>query len=393
MRGRAVPLLLLLTGVLLVAAGVVILLERSRSPVAAPTVTSAPPAAPGAAPAPPPAPATTPLDTLVRQLQGFVERERGLTFKTPVKVSLLDDAAFGARVLQTDDEDREEIERAQLVLRAMGLLSRDVDLVKTVEGFVAAGVVGLYDPETKELVVRGGELSPSVRVTLVHELTHALEDQHFNLDRKDLGDEASLGFSALVEGSALRLDEAYKRSLSPAERAQARKEESAQVDRVPPNVPEVVQAALGFPYVFGEDVVSALLKTGGNTRLDAAFADPPSSTEQVLDPRRYLNEDEPRAVPVPRADLPAFDDGEIGQLFLLLMLRSELGLNVARDAAEGWGGDRYVAWRQGELTCVRMDFVMDNPAENDELVKALSDWAQRRKGSASSAGASLTTCG
>ncbi len=322
-----------------------------------------------------------------------MERERGLTFKTPVKVSLLDDAAFRARALQTDDEDREEIEKAQLILRAMGLLPRDVDLVKTVESFVAAGVVGLYETDTKELFVRGGELSPGVRVTLVHELTHALEDQHFNLDRKDLGDEADLGFSALAEGSAIRLEEAYLRSLSPDERGQVRKEENAQNDRVPPNVPPVVQVALGFPYAYGPDVVSAVLKTGGNARLDAAFADPPSSTEQVLDPRRYLNEDKPRAVPVPRADLPAFDDGEIGQLFLLLMLRSELGLDVARDAAEGWGGDRYVAWRQGERTCVRMDFVMDNPAENDELVKALGDWARRRKGSASTAGASLTTCG
>lgn len=392
---RLAPLLFLPVGLLLIIFGLALLFgsaPEDATSEAAPGTTAPPRATPqpGAAPAPAPG---SPLDVLVRELQGFVERERGLTFKTPVKVTLLADADFRAKVVATDDESRKEAEKAQFVLRAMGLLGRDVDLVKAVQDFAGAGIVGFYDPETKELAVRGGSLTPTVKVTLAHELTHALEDQHFNLDRKDLGDEADYGFSALAEGSALRVEDAYLRSLSAGERAQARKEEDIQAESIPDDLPPVVGIAFGFPYIQGPEVVSAVLKAGGNSRLNAAFAKPPLSTEQVLDPRKYLNGDQPRPVPVPRADGTAFDDGEIGELFLRLMLSSELPLSAARDAAEGWGGDRYVAWRDGDRTCVRMDFVMDTPSDADELAKALREWSTRRRRGAAAAGTSLTTCG
>jgi hypothetical protein len=396
MRRKVAPLLVLTSALLLVLATMTLVFDwaSSSEDSVAPSTTTSTTAAPGSSPTTEAAPGPgSPLEVLVRELQGFVERERGLTFKTPVKVSLLDDAAFRAKVTQIDDDDRKEIEKAQAILRAMGLLDRGVDLAKAVQDFAGAGVAGLYDPETEELVVRGGELSPSVRVTLAHELTHALEDQRFNLDRKDLGDEADYGFSALAEGSALRVEEAYLRSLSADERARARREENVQAGKIPDNVPPVVQFAFAFPYVYGPDVVSALLKAGGNGRLDAAFAKPPASTEQVIDPRRYLDDDQPRAVAVPRAEKDPFDDGEVGQLFLLLMLRSELSDATARAAAEGWGGDRYVAWRDGQRTCVRMDFVMDTPSETDELVQALREWAGKRRGAATATGPSLTTCG
>jgi len=395
MKRLVAPLLGLPILLLLILAGLTLAFDLA-SPAEGPAAKSPTSAttAPASQPAPAPAAAPgSPLDVLVRQLQGFVERERGLSFKAPVKVSILDDAAFRAKVTAIDDEDRKEIEKAQAILRAMGLLGRDVDLVKAVQDFGGAGIAGIYDPETDELAVRGGELTPSVRVTLAHELTHALEDQQFNLGRKDLGDEADYGFAALVEGSALRVEDAYLRSLSADERARARKEEGVQADKIPDNLPPVVSFAFGFPYAYGPDVVSAVLKAGGNARLDAAYGNPPASTEQVIDPRRYLVGDQPRTVPVPRAEGAAFDDGEIGQFFLFLMLRSELSDDAARDAAEGWGGDRYVAWRDGDRTCVRMDFVMDNPSENDELVKALRDWAGKRKGTAGAAGSSVTTCG
>ncbi len=397
MRRLVAPLLGLPIILLLILAGLTLAFDWASSAEdppatsAATSTTTAPASSPTTAQAAAPG---SPLDTLARQLQGFVERERGLSFKAPVKVSVLDDAAFRAKVTEIDDEGRKDIEESQAVLRGMGLLGRDVDLVKSVRDFAGASVLGVYDPETDELVVRGGEqLTPLVRLTLAHELTHALDDQRFNLDRKDLGDEADYGFAALVEGSALRVEDAYQRSLSSDDRARARKEESAQAGTIPDNIPPVVAFAFGFPYAYGPDLVSAVVEAGGNARLDAAFAKPPASTEQAIDPRRYLGNDQPRSVPVPRADGAAFDEGEIGQFFLFLMLRSELSDNAARDASVGWGGDRYVAWRDGERTCVRMDFVMDNPSENDELVKALRSWAGKRKGTASAAGSSVTTCG
>jgi hypothetical protein len=98
-------------------------------------------------------------------------------------------------------------------------------------------------------------------------------------------------------------------------------------------------------------------------------------------------------VPSPPADGTAFDDGEIGELFLSLMLASDLDEDEAREAAEGWGGDHYVAWRDGDRTCVRMTFVMDTPADTAELSEALAAWAEERGEGADADGTTLRTCG
>lgn len=338
------------------------------------------------------APAAESIEAVVPTIAAFVEKERGLKFKSPVKVTLLPDAEFEKRVTEPDAQDQEEVEHAEAVLKAMGLLKPDVDLAAVVESFTVGAVLGFYDPKTKELVVRGARPTPFVRSVLSHELLHALEDQHFGLDREDLGDEAFLGFQALAEGSAARIEDRYRQSLSKADRRAADREERTLGGNVP-DAPEVVQVIFAFPYSYGPDLVDAIVKAGGQPRFDAAYADPPASSEQVLDPQRYIKADMPKAVPAPAADAKVIDDGEIGQLFLALMLRSELRDDDARDAADGWGGDHYVAWKDGTRTCVRMDFVMDTPADTSELTAALAVWAAGRPRSATATGTSLRTCG
>lgn len=332
------------------------------------------------------------IQDVVPAIQAFVEKARGLTFKHPVDVTLLDDEAFEARVTESDEEDVEETEHAQAVLQAMGLLDDDVDLGAIVRSFTAGAVLGFYDPESKELVVRGARPTPFVRSVLAHELLHALEDQNFDLNRDDLGDEAFFGFRALAEGSAVRIEERYRQSLTRAERRAAGREERSRGGNVA-DVPEVVQIIFGFPYAYGPDMVAAIERAGGKARLDAAFADPPASSEHVIEPDRYLQGDKPKPVPTPQADGVAFDDGEIGQLFLVLMLQAGIDDDDALAAADGWGGDHYVAWKDAGRTCMRMDFVMDTPADTAQLSTALAEWAAERKGAAVATATSLRTCG
>ena len=372
------------------AAGVVGVVRHESSPerARATAPTTSPPTT--AAPA---SPALSRLDAVVAELRAFVERERGLAFKRPVKVALLDDAAFNARVVSKDPEVREDVADSQGVLQAMGLLPPGIDLWTAVVGFVEESALGFYDATTDELVVRGAEPTPYVRTTLVHELTHALEDQHFDLHRPDLGDEAALGFEALVEGSALRIEARYLASLPAAERRQVAEAERADGAGPDGEVPAVVEEGFGFAYIHGPALVRSIVGAGGQARLNRAYAEPPLSSEQVLHPVRYLLGDRPRPALTPEADRPAFDDGEIGELFLVLMLDARLGRAQAVEAAGGWGGDRYVAWKEGPRSCVRASFAMDTPADTDQLVRALADWSRRRPGQASSAGTTLTTCG
>ncbi len=316
----------------------------------------------------------------VAELSDFIEGRRSERFRHPVEVSLLDDDAFVERLLEDAEEDREEIEKTEELLGVLDLLEPTGGLFDELSSFLSASVVGFYDPETDELVVRGVELTPFVRLTLVHELTHALDDQLFDLDREELieaDDERGLGFSALVEGSALSVESAYRRSLTSSDRRRADEEEARFGDNLPEvSIPEVVPALIGFPYEVGEDLITTIERNGGKRALREAFANPPSTSEQLLHPERYTRGEGPVMVEPPAAEGALIDEGSVGELVLRLMLDRVLDDpdDVIR-AADGWGGDWYVAWREGSMTCVRAVFVMDTGKDLDQLADGLRTWS------------------
>jgi hypothetical protein len=369
-RPRLVPALAVAVAALLAGdtVGLVVTADEGGARVAAT------PGGPTTTVAPDPA-----LDALIDQIETFVERERGLTYTHPVKVTLLDDKDFEARLQRENGRDSKQAKTTERVLKALHLIAEGVDLDKAVGDLLTGSVVGYYDPKTKELVVRGSDTTPYVRSVLAHELTHALDDQRFDLDRPELdrrSDESAQGFTGLVEGNAVRIQERYVGSLSaPDQRAVAREEQSFVGPG--PDVPAVLVNLLVFPYRTGPALVQAMLASGGQPRLDAAFKAPPVSSEQLLHPQRFLAGDDPKPVAAPPAGGRIIDKGVFGELGFVLLLAPELGATTAMRAGEGWGGDRYVAWRDGSRTCVRIATVMDSDADRSELVSALRRWAGR----------------
>jgi hypothetical protein len=399
-----VPVLALLIAALLVTASTVAITHEDTSDsagVAAGSTTSTSTTTTSAPPATTAPPAG--IQQLVAQLEAFVAQNRGLPFTKAVPVTLLDPAAFQQRLaaVNSDGQNQADTTKAEKVLQALGLLDKGVSLDKEEKGLLGDAVAGFYDPKRKDLVVRGADpTSPYVRVVLAHELTHADQDQHFGLDRPALDkrdDEASQAFTALIEGDAVRMQQTYLNSLSIKDRAKAAAEESAQAGSISPNVPPVLLDTLSFPYTFGVEFVKAVLKAGGQARLDAAFVNPPTTSEQILHPERFLAGEGPKPVADPPADGKVIDRGVVGEFGLLLMFldtKRPLSQPVADRAAEGWGGDRYVAWDSGDKTCLRANFVMDTPTDTDQLVSALKDWASRQL-AATVAGTNpivLTTC-
>ncbi|HEX2274673.1 MAG TPA: hypothetical protein VHG90_12440 [Acidimicrobiales bacterium] len=334
------------------------------------------------------------LEQVVLELEAFVERERGQRFVRPVDVRLVSDERFEAAVrrLRRDQSGDEGDERVFVGLfRALGLVEGDFDPTAIEEGSDDR-ILGFYDPEGDVLLVRGSRPTPAVRRVLVHELTHALDDQLFGLERPELDerdDEASIAFQALVEGDAVRVESRYFASLSPEDRRQA------EIDGNPPGTaepaaPRVFEALLAFPYEAGEALVDALLRAGGAPRLDAALVDPPVSTEAVLHPERYLAGEQPKAVADPEPAGDPVDGGVLGELILRLLLQTSTDRATAARAAEGWGGDRYVAWFDGDRLCVKAAVVMDTPADRAELVTGLRRWAEGHPGAAVLDGDPLT---
>ncbi len=325
------------------------------------------------------------VDRVLEDISRFVENERGLEFKGPVEVELVDDATFEARLLEDFEEDSEELARTAGQLRALGLLEHGVDLASELRGLLGAGVLGFYDPETGELVVRGTDLTPYTRQTVAHELTHAIDDQWFDLDRPELDDatdETGFGFSALVEGNARRVENAYTNSMTAAERRELRNEETAFAAGADfSRMPEVLVYLIMAPYELGQGLVADILDHGGGERLDLSFENPPTTSEQVIHPARFLAGEKGVTVTTPPADGTATEEGVLGEMVIRMILASSLDAAEAQIAAEGWGGDRYVTWEQSNgATCMRDDIVMDTRTDLSEVTEALRSWASGRRG-------------
>ena len=118
-------------------------------------------------------------------------------------------------------QDKQDLARAQSELRAIGLIGSDVNVREAVESFQASGVAAYYDPKTKKITMKGTNLDDvATRVTVAHELTHALQDQHFDLQKLDKAAETTHGSTALhtiAEGDAVRIERAYEKTLSDAD--------------------------------------------------------------------------------------------------------------------------------------------------------------------------------
>lgn len=320
------------------------------------------------------------LSAVIDDIKEFVEQERGLQFTSDVPVNLADEQQFNERLFATFEETLPQVEESGQVLRALGLLDKSSDIVADMRTLLAAGVGGFYDPLTKELVVRGTTTTPFVRQILAHELTHALDDQHFALHRPELDtadDETGFGFTALVEGDARRVEDAYFASMS-IEDQQAAEEERLELLAQHPELqrlPQVLLLLLQVPYSEGETFVLRLL-AAGQARLDAAFAAPPVTSEQVLDPEKFLANEGPVAVtpPDPVGGARALNRGVLGSVLFAILFDS--AGSSASPAVEYWGGDQYVTWTDGTRICVRDVLVGDDDVATTHLGESLALWAR-----------------
>ena len=326
-------------------------------------------------------------DARALPLVEFVERERGLRFDRAVPIAFLPDAEFEREVTGGDEEqtekDKQQLEEFAGRLRALGLLGQGVDLDAAYDELVGSSVVGVYLPDEERVVVRGTELTPYVRGTLVHELTHVLQDQRFDLDALDAaapgGDTTAL--NALVEGDAVRVEGAYYDSLSEEDQDAYGDEASAGSDEAEDrtdDLPPVLTDGLGFPYVCGPVLLDALLADGGNTAVDRAFRDPPTSEAQVLDPLAYPVDQDPVDVPDPvlPSGATAFGEtGPFGQVFLLQVLGTRLPYADSKAAVTGWRGDSSTGYRLGGKVCNAADVRMADDAATARLASAARRWA------------------
>jgi hypothetical protein len=316
-------------------------------------------------------------------------RVRGLDFKAPVPARILDDA--GVRQMLDDDLAQEfkpgELEHLSAVYARLGFLPAGAELRPILEELYADQIAAFYDPRSKTLAVTAQGLRQaepfSLRLVsfiagrdlvgefmLAHELTHALQDQHFGLPTASppitaaQGD-AALALRALVEGDAMLAGVAYLANgnidrdsvLKFSEAVASVPEELAKRH---PNVPEIIRTGFTFQYNTGSNFAAAAYLRGGWAAVDRTFGDPPVSTEQVIHPERYFDErDQPTTIALggtetlERQGWTRILEDTLGELDVRVLANRAFDPQRAAAIAAGWDGDRLRAFtRGGELALV-----------------------------------------
>jgi hypothetical protein len=314
----------------------------------------------------------------VAPIAAFVEAERGLEFDHPVAIDFLTEAEyvefFSADSYEPTPEDVELYSQLSAVYDAAGL-AVDLDLLGAQSTFTSVATLGVYVPSEDRIYIRGSELTPEVRVVLAHELTHALQQQHFTLP---LGGPDDLSVRSIVEADALRVEDVYLASLPEAERAaaEAALAYDGTVTESLSTVPSAIVELNSAPYVLGPILVESVFASNGNEGVNELLRQPP--TEEVLiSPRLFgttMTVAEPLVTMPPGATVIE-DVEQLSMLDTLTLLDAWLPWKQARGAVDGWNGGGYVSYVRGDgLVCFTMNASFDGSIE--PFKAAVEDWAR-----------------
>jgi hypothetical protein len=391
----------------------------------APSVAPAEDARP-AAPALPAGVAPLPesLGSRVGELLDEAEKYRGLEAKEPVPSGTVDDPALKKKMVESFQTDLppETLRPIEAALKAFGLVPESLDLVKFLPELLTSQVAGYYDPDRHylALVQRDGETltadlpadaaRKAEEAVLVHELTHALQDQHFHLETFATGqplDDADVAKVALVEGDAtlVMMDffaETSLASLTGVEEAMGSfLDDPRELLEAAPGVPGTAEMAaapawlrdtLLFSYFEGFQFCLSARRRGSQALLDYAFTtDPPRSSEQILHPEKWhTKRDDPVVIPWPDLSrtLPGWvkvAEAQLGELGVRTLLRgARKGDERAVQAAAGWGGDRFAVYQKGIERLVVWITEWDTDADAREFQVAARglgrSWSLERSG-------------
>jgi hypothetical protein len=334
----------------------------------------------------PPAPLPDPAAEQALDLEAIsrrVEEIRGLKFKHPVAIERVTGEQTREYVRARIDRfaSPQEVAAEELVDRILGLLPPATSLREAYAVTAGDAAAGFYDPGKQTFYLLANLPAGAGPILAAHELTHALEDQHYDLDARieRVQDDADRSFalSAVHEGSATLVMAAYTaRGLK--EGFLAREDLGAvatsQVEEVKRLAAssDVLRRPLLGAYILGAsflahgDVAVVRGTSYPVANVERAFREPPASSEQLLHPEKYWDprkRDEPKPVAAPDlfAALPGWTgeaNGRFGELFLGLLVGAQTpgawsedalaGAAWTNEAASGWGGDAWSLWTRGD---------------------------------------------
>lgn len=326
---------------------------------------------------------------LVDHIAAEVEEIRRLRLEADVDAELLPAEQMAERLeeLSLEDYPPRQAETDRRLMVSLGVLSPDTDLRTLLGDLLDAQVAGFYIPETDELVVRtaaGDGLGAVDQIVLAHELEHALADQALgipDLEPRPGDSDGQLATLAVVEGDASLVMNLWAlRNLSLADQlglafdptlltAQEGMEEA----------PHFLAAQLLFPYLDGLDFVCEVFRDGGWEAVDRLYGDPPESSAQVMEPQRYLADEQPDAAPGLSAPAgwrerttDTFGAAPLAWLFEAPGDVPGRALSEPERRAEVWAGGQVTVWQRGAATAVGLSLV--DGGGGPPLCTSVRDW-------------------
>jgi len=313
----------------------------------------------------------------VDELIKFASEDTGLPVKHQVKRTLTTRVAVEKYLTDkfNDDEDAKRMQRGEIVLKKFGLLDRDFNLKPFMLSLLKEQIAGYYDSKTKTVYMLDWIDPETQKQVLVHELTHALQDQHTDLekwgdqtpadvshnateDNEHLAkDEMDTARTAALEGQAMAVFLDY--SLKPSGRSIIKNPEildemqnQAAGDDSPilARAPLLLSESLLFPYKDGLSFEQDVWMDKGREAAFAGVLDrPPASSWEVMNPRAYEASKQSPLLVLPDIHgllnnrYRAYDVGQVGQLDLRILAQIFGGEGAARELTPAWDGGIYWA--------------------------------------------------
>lgn len=314
-----------------------------------------------------PAPGSQPAEGQVfRQIDTILAELSEITGLKPLKP--IQREMIGREQVKRFLEDRikeeikpEELRAEELTLKKFGLVPQDFDLMRTTVELLTEQAAAFYDYKTKRLYVLDSNSSTMQEIALVHELAHALADQHFNLekfvDRAGESDDGAMARLAVMEGQATwimsefmarRMGLSLKKSPTIARFMSQQTAAAGGQFPVLDRAPLYLRETLVFPYTQGMLFQQALVEKLGQAAFASVFRRPPDSTQQILHPEKYFAGVAPSSPPLPefreKGSYRVLAEGSIGELDHIILLRQFAGQDDAEAVAQHWKGGRYRLW-------------------------------------------------
>jgi phosphopantetheinyl transferase (holo-ACP synthase) len=322
----------------------------------------------------------------VDKVVAFASEDSGFPKRSTVKRRLVSSAEVEkyTRDQEAKEEYAQRFARSEMTMKKFGLLPRDFNLREFVVKASGKEVAAYYDDETKTISLLNWIPKDRQAPILAHELTHALQDQNYDLkawmkagqgitqpgEKKDndpdVDDDSAGARRAVVEGQAQVVFIDYLlapmgRTLQNTPGLLYQMEEPAVKavadSQLLHDAPMILREMGTFPYREGLIFEGELLEKGGKKMaFSGVFARPPRNTHEVLQPTAYINSEKLAPIHIPDVQqilsdkYAVYDSGGIGELDVRALLKTYGNRKEADNLAAGWQGGAYVAYRRTAKT-------------------------------------------